>query len=63
MCQNLLMLWTLCSHRELLHIFDLDGDTFDSDVLLSFISGIGTDRPSTSDSRDIDGYGSSGGPS
>jgi hypothetical protein len=42
---------------------DLDGNTFDSDVLLAFIFGIGTGIPFTSSSRDIDASGYGGGPS
>jgi hypothetical protein len=42
---------------------DLDRDTFDSVLLLAFLSDIGIDRPSTSGRRDIEAFGSGGGPS
>jgi hypothetical protein len=41
----------------------LDKETFDSVLLLTFLSGIGIDRRSTSSHRHTDVSGSGGGPS
>jgi hypothetical protein len=46
------------------HLHDIDRETFDSELLLTFISKIVVlDRGSTSASRDIDALGYGGGPS
>jgi hypothetical protein len=53
---------TMLTSGTAVQVDDLDGETFDSALILTFIYDVINDRPSTSGIRDIAASGFGGGP-